>query len=152
MTADCDSSAGPEYNGFPTPLFVNSVAWASRGDPKGEMGSTFKAKTAAIISTSPGGLGGMRSLGAYKELLQNLGVTCLPLSVAVGGSFKAFTEDGSLVAGQLADMLDALITQLYEVARDGANRDVACEILGALKRAQTAGEYGSIPGQKPTVV
>jgi len=149
--AGCDAwiVAGPEYNGFATPLFVNSVAWASRGDPKGEMYTTFKAKTAAIISTSPGGLGGMRGLGSYKELLQNLGVTCLPLSVAVGASFKAFKEDGSLEPGQPATMLDTVITQLYEKARDEANRSVTCSIIGSIKKAQTVGEYGAIPGQKP---
>lgn len=137
--------AGPEYNGFTTPLFVNSVAWASRGDPAGEMYSTFKAKTAAVIATSPGGLGGMRAFSAYKQLLMNLGVNTLPLSVAVGSAFKAFKEDGSLADAKMHAMLDATIGQLVDIARADANRDVACAIFQSLKASETAGEYGSVP-------
>lgn len=136
--------AGPEYNGFATPLFINSVAWASRGDPDGEMYATFKGKLAAVVATSPGGLGGMRSLGPYKELLTNLGVTCLPMSVAVGGAFNAFAEDGSLLEDRFVGMLDGAVGQLVHLARGEANRDVACGILTALKKASAAGEYGAV--------
>ncbi|KAJ8603308.1 hypothetical protein CTAYLR_009018 [Chrysophaeum taylorii] len=144
--ASCDAwiIAGPEYNGFATPLLVNAITWSSRGDPPGEMYATFKGKTAAVIATSPGGLGGMRALNSYKELLMNLGTTCLPLSVAVGGAMKAFKEDGSLADSKMAGMLDGLITQLVHVARSEANREVACEILSTLKKAATAGEYGAV--------
>lgn len=140
--------SGPEYNGFATPLFINSIAWASRGDPQGEMYSTFKGKVASVIATSPGDMGGMRALNTYRELLQNLGVTCLPTTVAVGGAFKAFKDDGSLGEARLANMLDSAIGQFVYMARHEANRDVACEILSTLKTASATGEYGSVSTSK----
>src|SRR5262245_45553181 len=54
----------PEYNSSITPLWKNTIDWVSRpgpGDPP--IGLTaFKNKVAAIMSASPGGLGGLRGL------------------------------------------------------------------------------------------
>lgn len=136
--------AGPEYNGFATPLFVNSVSWASRGDPNGHMYASFKGKVASVISTSPGPMGGMRSHNMYARLLQNVGVNCLPTSVAVGGAFKAFKEDGTLADAKLAGMLETAVAHLVETAKVIANREVGCKILDALKNGETVGEYGTV--------
>lgn len=52
--------ACPEYNGSITPLLKNAIDWASRPEP-GEAPmalSCFKGKVAALLSASPGSLGG----------------------------------------------------------------------------------------------
>jgi len=128
-----------------TPLFLNAMTWASRGDPAGEMYATFKAKTACVVATSPGGLGGLRSLSAYRDLLTNLGTTVIPQSVAVGSAFKAFDDYGSLTDEKSHGMLATAVGQLVHLARVEANREVACEILDKLKQTQAVGEYGAVP-------
>ncbi|CAJ1954735.1 unnamed protein product [Cylindrotheca closterium] len=130
--------ASPEYNGFITPLLVNSIAWCSRGDPDGEMYATFKGKSAVVLSASPGAMGGMRSLNPNRELLTNLGVSVLPDSVAVGGAFGAFDDEGALVdVGQKA-MLEAAVEKLFYQSRDAANREATYEMIDA----HLVGEYG----------
>jgi len=84
-------------------------------------------------------------MGAYRELLQNLGVNVLPTGVAVGGAFKAFGDDGDLKDPKMLGMLDAAMTHLVDVARSEANRDVACDLLAKLKTTAASGEYGAVP-------
>lgn len=137
--------ASPEYNGFVPPLLLNALTWASRGDPpEAGMYATFQRKSALVVSASPGALGGMRSLGPNRELLQNLGVNVLPQSVAIGGAFKAFDDDeGDLVDPKQASRLQGAVRALFLVTRDAANRDATCDMIQELSR-QTVGEYGSV--------
>lgn len=87
----------PEYNGFVTPLLKNCMDWASRSETPDEKPlSAFRGKTAAILSASPGSLGGLRSLSALRTLLTNLGVLVLPGQHAVSGADKAFDDEGRL--------------------------------------------------------
>lgn len=89
--------ASPEYNGFVTPLLKNCLDWASRSETPDEKPlSAFRGKTAAILSASPGGLGGLRSLSVLRTLLANLGVIVLPGQHAVSGADGAFDDEGKL--------------------------------------------------------
>mmetsp|Transcript_32867 Transcript_32867/g.72126 ORF Transcript_32867/g.72126 Transcript_32867/m.72126 type:complete len:225 (-) Transcript_32867:158-832(-) len=133
--------ASPEYNGFPTPLLVNTFTWLSRGDPDGQMYATFAGKSAIVLSSSPGAMGGMRSLNPARTLLTNLGVNVLAPSVAVGGAFKAFDASGDLVDERQQKMLHGAMESLVHTARDVANREATCELV---KQHLTAGEYGSV--------
>lgn len=132
----------PEYNGSMTPLFVNAMTWASRGDPDGQMYATFKNKLAIILSASPGAMGGMRALNPNRQLLTNLGVNVLPHSVAVGGAFKAFDENGRLKDDKQSAMLDKACGDLYFLSRDIANRDAACTLVE--RHLATVGAYGVV--------
>ena len=65
-THDALLIASPEYNGFPTPLLINSLDWVSRvaaadGLPSGL--AAMGGKVAGVMSASPGPMGGLRSLG-----------------------------------------------------------------------------------------
>lgn len=84
--------ASPEYNGFFTPLLKNTLDWLSRPAPD-DSPSPFAGKTAALISASPGGLGGMRGLPHAKLLLENLGILVLPQTHAVGSAHDVFGAD-----------------------------------------------------------
>jgi chromate reductase, NAD(P)H dehydrogenase (quinone) len=89
--------ASPEYNGSIPPLLKNSLDWASRKEEVNEATYlAFQGKVAAIVSASPGNLGGLRGLLVLRMLLGNLGVLVLPDQRAVSGADKAFSEDGSL--------------------------------------------------------
>lgn len=92
--------ASPEYNSAFTPLMKNTIDWVSRRETDDEQPlSAYKGKIAAIMSASPGGLGGMRGLVFLRMLLGNLGITVLPEQQAIPQAMKAFNSDGSLVDG-----------------------------------------------------
>lgn len=142
-SADGFVYCSPEYNGSMTPLFVNAMTWASRGDPKGNMYATFENKSAIVLSASPGAMGGMRALNPNRQLLTNLGVNVLPHSVAIGGAFKAFDEEsGQLKDEKHAAMLEKACADLYYLTRDTANRDAACSIIET--HLATVGAYGAV--------
>lgn len=92
--------ASPEYNSAFTPLLKNTIDWVSRRETDDEQPlSAYKCKIAAIMSASPGGLGGMRGLVFLRMLLGNLGIIVLPDQQAIPHAMKAFNSDGSLADG-----------------------------------------------------
>ena len=88
--------AAPEYNSSITPLLKNTIDWASRPAPGEERLAVYRNKTAALMSTSPGSLGGLRGLVHVRSILSNIHVMVLPDQLAVPGAHGAFTEDGRL--------------------------------------------------------
>lgn len=106
--------ASPEYNGFLTPLLKNTIDWLSRPH-QGESGlALFAGKLAAVVSASPGGLGGLRSLTLTRQLLTNIGVTVLPDQLAVARAAEAFDDRGRLVDAGQQQSLDALCQRLVD--------------------------------------
>jgi len=89
--------ASPEYNGAFSPLLKNTIDWASRSESEDESPlAAYRGKTAALLATSPGGLGGMRGLIMLRMLLNNLGVIVLPDQQVVPNGLDAFNDDGSM--------------------------------------------------------
>lgn len=115
--------ACPEYNGSITPLLKNVIDWVSRPDEALPASRCFADKPMALISASPGGLGGLRGLRHTREILGNLAALVVPAQFALGGAGKAFAENGSLVDPGKAKALDAVVDSLLywvrtaEVAR-----------------------------------
>lgn len=71
--------ASPEYNSSVSAALKNTIDWVSRTSSSDEKPlSCFAGKMAAIISASPGNLGGIRGLFHLREILQNIQVTVLP--------------------------------------------------------------------------
>jgi chromate reductase, NAD(P)H dehydrogenase (quinone) len=76
--------ATPEHNGGYTALLKNALDWMSR--PNG-----FSAgKVAALLSASPGLLGGVKSQLSLQIVLAKLGVHVIPDSFALGAAHQAF--------------------------------------------------------------
>lgn len=88
--------ASPEYNSSITPVLKNAIDWASRPTDSEAMLACFKHKVAAVISTSPGALGGLRGLAHIREILENIGVMVIPDQKAIPKASEAFNEDGTL--------------------------------------------------------
>jgi chromate reductase, NAD(P)H dehydrogenase (quinone) len=82
--------ATPEHNGGYTALLKNALDWMSR--PSGFAGG----KVAALISASPGLLGGMKSQLSLQIVLGKLGVLVIPDSFALGAAHQAFDAQGRL--------------------------------------------------------
>ena len=83
--------ATPEYNGGYPALLKNAFDWASRpseSDPTGL--EVFVGKVAAVVSASPGVLGGMRVQIALQILLNKLGLLVIPKFVRPGSCSSGF--------------------------------------------------------------
>ena len=90
--------ASPEYNSAFTPLMKNTLDWVSRRETDDEPPlAAYQGKVAAIMSASPGRLGGIRGLVFLRMLLANLGIVVLPEQQAIPQAMQAFNEDGSLI-------------------------------------------------------
>jgi len=88
--------SAPEYNSSITPLLKNTIDWVSRSAPGEAPLSCYDGKVAALLSASPGSLGGLRGLAVVRSCLSNIRVLVLPDQVAVPRANEAFAEDGSL--------------------------------------------------------
>lgn len=100
----------PEYNAFPTPLFINAIDWATRLP---EHKAAMNGKPCALLSASPGMLGGMRSLLALRNYLAiNPGLLVIPQQFALAQANKAYTAEGGLADAGQAAALDAVLAAL----------------------------------------
>ncbi|MGD8175069.1 NADPH-dependent FMN reductase [Marinimicrobium sp. ARAG 43.8] len=106
--------ASPEYNGFVTPLLVNTLDWLSRKDGDESGLALFGGKYGVLMSASPGPMGGIRSLASARQFLGNLGVTLLPGQLAVPQAHQAFDERGALKDEGLQARLDSLTQTLVK--------------------------------------
>jgi NAD(P)H-dependent FMN reductase len=88
--------SAPEYNSSITAALKNAIDWVSRPCPGEAPLGCFLEKVAAIMSASPGALGGLRGLVHVRAILGNIHVLVLPDQVAVPRAFEAFAADGSL--------------------------------------------------------
>ncbi len=105
--------ASPEYNSGITAALKNAIDWVSRADSDDEPPLlAFKGKTAAILSASPGGYGGARSLAQFRPLLENISVTVLPDQVSIPKAYEAFDADGNLIDPALQAAVKALAASL----------------------------------------
>lgn len=94
--------ASPEYNGSVSGALKNVIDWTSRSEA-GEAPlalSCFQGKTAVIMATSPGGLGGLRGLTHLRTILEGIGVLVLPQQKAVPGAIQLFDQSGQLLDEQ----------------------------------------------------
>jgi chromate reductase len=98
--------ASPEYNSGITAALKNAIDWVSRADSDDEPPLlAFKGKTAAILSASPGGYGGARSLAQFRPLLENIHISVLPDQVSIPKAHEAFDADGNLLdSARLAEV------------------------------------------------
>lgn len=100
--------ASPEYNSSITPLIKNTIDWVSRPSNGDTALVAFEGKVAAIMSASPGRLGGLRGLSHLRSILSNIGVLVIPDQVAVGVAHNAFKPDGNLLDDTLHESVMGL--------------------------------------------
>lgn len=107
--------ASPEYNSTITAVLKNAIDWASRTETENEAPLiAFRGKIAALVSASPGALGGLRGLVHLRSILGNIGVVVLPDQVTVSSAYEAFTETGGLKDEKKTKQVAALARTLVE--------------------------------------
>ncbi len=107
--------ASPEYNSSISGTLKNVIDWTSRPEPDEPPLVCFRGKTAAIMSASPGALGGLRGLVHLRAILGNIGVLVLPDQKAIASAAEAFAENGSLKDPKQLQAIEQIGTRLAEV-------------------------------------
>lgn len=110
----------PEYNSSIPALLKNTLDWVSR--PVHELGPNsgylpFQGKPVALMSASPGALGGMRGLRHLRDVLIELRMLVLPEVVSVGAAHQAFDADGGLPDGRMSERVAGLVGRLLDLTR-----------------------------------
>jgi chromate reductase len=93
----------PEYNRSIPGVLKNAIDVASR--PYGA--SVWNGKPGAVISVSPGGIGGFGANHHLRQSLVFLNVPLLSLEAYVGNAFALFDENGELINESTAEFLRA---------------------------------------------
>ena len=122
--AICDAQAlllvTPEYNGFPTPLLINAFDWLSRLQPAGDRPSGLAAtagKPVALLSASPGPLGGLRSMNYLRQYLQMaFAMLVVPQQFALGRAGEAFDPQGALKDERALGSVNSVLAALGGLA------------------------------------
>jgi chromate reductase, NAD(P)H dehydrogenase (quinone) len=108
--------ASPEYNSSISGVLKNTIDWASRPQPGEPSLVAFKGKSAALISASPGALGGLRGLVILRSLLSNIFVTVLPEQVTIPTAHEAFDAQGQLLDPKKKEQVVNVAKRLVAVA------------------------------------
>ncbi|MEI6561267.1 MAG: NAD(P)H-dependent oxidoreductase [Verrucomicrobiota bacterium] len=110
--------SSPEYNSSLSGALKNVIDWVSRAEGADEPPlAAYTGKTCALMSASPGALGGLRALVHLRAILGNIGVWVLPGQVCIPLADQAFDENGALKDGQKQNAIHTLARTLVEVTR-----------------------------------
>jgi len=100
--------ASPEYNSSLSPLLKNTIDWISRPIPNHPPLAAYQGKVAALLSASPGALGGLRGLVHVRAILGNIGVIVLPQQFALVKAGDAFDDQGNLIDDKQRKMAEGI--------------------------------------------
>lgn len=98
----------PEYNSGYSGAFKNTIEWVSRPMEGEKPLEGFRGKPVAVMSASPGGMGGMRMLPTLRLLMSNLGMLLLPQYHSLAKAGDAFDDKGNLKDERAAGIVKGL--------------------------------------------
>jgi NAD(P)H-dependent FMN reductase len=101
--------ASPEYNSSISGVLKNTLDWISRPENANEpFLDCFNGKTAALMSASPGFLGGLRGLVHLRSILGNINVLVMPNQVTLSKANEFFDPAGNLTDNEKTTALKSL--------------------------------------------
>ncbi len=109
--------ASPEYNSSVTAVLKNALDWVSRPRQGDARMACFAGKTAALLSASPGALGGLRGLVHLRAILSNIEVLVIPQQLALPKAHEAFGADGRLKVPEQQASVEAVAKALAETVK-----------------------------------
>ena len=110
--------ASPEYNGSLPAALKNAIDWASRPSDKYPRSAVFSGKFTAMMSSSPGSLGGVRSLSHLRGVLTSISVNVLPQEIAVPFAEEKFVgDDEEMIDETMKARLEELGASLVEMLK-----------------------------------
>lgn len=101
--------ATPEYNGSLPAVLKNVLDWVSRNGQGAPSKEAFQGKRIALMSASPGSLGGARAVNHLKIILQESGASIVNTTLSVPDAYKAFDSEGHLKDPKMRVSLENLI-------------------------------------------
>lgn len=105
----------PEYNSSMPAVFKNTIDWVSRkAKPEEVYLCGFIDKVIALISASPGQLGGLRSLVHVRSMFSNIFSIVLPQQKCIPQADKAFDDAGNLKDGKTQEDIVNISKKLVE--------------------------------------
>ncbi len=111
VASDAIVIASPEYNASVPGVLKNALDWASRQNGAASR-SAFKGKKFAIMSASPGRLGGARALAHLRVIIEDIGGKVVQKQVAVPNAIQVFSEnDLSSLQQRLREELEQLFSE-----------------------------------------
>jgi NAD(P)H-dependent FMN reductase len=110
--------SSPEYSASVTPLLKNTIDWISRVREPGEPTyAAFRGRVFAVGAAASGGLGGMRSLMALRQILElGCGALVIPEQISVPRAEQAFDDRDNLKDETLAAALKTMARRLVDLA------------------------------------
>jgi NAD(P)H-dependent FMN reductase len=110
--------ATPSYNGSLSAALKNTIDWTSRPNDTYQKADIYPGKMAAIMSASPGSLGGIRALTHLRGVLSSVSVHVLPSEVAVPFAADRFDGQGmEILDEQMKETLESLGASLVAILR-----------------------------------
>ena len=103
--------ASPEYNFSMPGTLKNAIDWVSRVKPM-----PIRGKSAMLLSTSPGLVGGNRGLWALRIPLESLGAHVYPDMFSLAQGDKAFDAAGQFTDPVVRERLTKMVQEYLKVA------------------------------------
>jgi chromate reductase, NAD(P)H dehydrogenase (quinone) len=104
--------ASPEYNYSLPGTLKNALDWVSRMRPV-----PLRGKSALLLASSGGPIGGIRGLWQLRIPLEGCGVFVHPDMYILPNGHEGFAEDGTLRDLKAAERLEAIVGAYLEIAR-----------------------------------
>jgi NAD(P)H-dependent FMN reductase len=103
--------ASPEYNNSLPGTLKNAIDWVSRLRP-----TPLGGKSALLLATSNGQVGGIRGLWQLRIPLESLGVFVHPYMFALPHGGAAFADDGTLREASVRERLEKVLAGYVRAA------------------------------------
>lgn len=114
IQSDAVIVASPEYNASFSAVLKNAIDWTTRGEDGGPSRDAYKGKKFALMSASPGGGGGARSLAQLRPVIQDAGGEVIASQTAVSRAHTRFDENGRLADADAKAQLKKEISELLK--------------------------------------
>ncbi len=108
--------ASPEYNAAMPGLLKNTIDWLTRPGGENDPGKVLFEKPVALLSASPGGLGGIRGLTQLRAVLLNPSAFVIPAQYCLANAHEAFDSEGGLKDESSRKAVASVIDQLTRFA------------------------------------